>query len=137
MTNKFKHIAMILVLAGFAMLPTACNKDDNNSSSIKGWYFTQTEYISNWDGYGTTVGQRQFIHIITDNYLEWDNVVDYGGDDFYSSSLEEHSGWYYGGGHHIGHNFVRDGDLLVCDNGDTYSIDGNILRGGGYTYYKE
>lgn len=139
MTNKFKHIAMMLFVAGAMVMTTSCSKDDSssNASSIKGWYFTQTESyqdgIYSWQA-------RNFIHIVSDNYLEWDQTrkanqgtLNWMG---YSRPLAEHSGWYtiYSP---IGKNFVRNGDLIVCENGWTISIDGNKLYYDGNTYYKE
>ena len=134
MTNKFKHIAMMLFVAGAMIMATSCSKDNSgsSSSSIKGWYFTQTESyqdgIYSWQA-------RYFIHIVSDNYLEWDQTRKPNGGGF-SSPLAEHSGWYTYGSP-IGKNFVRNGDLIVCENGWTISIDGNKLYYDGKTYYKE
>lgn len=136
MTNKFKHIAMMLFVAGAMVMTTSCSKDNDNSgsssSSIKGWYFTQTESyqdgIYSWQA-------REFIHIVSDNYLEWGCTTDHMNDS-YSTPLEGHSGWYTPGSH-IGKTFVRDGNMIVCENGWMISIDGNKLHYDGDTYYKE
>lgn len=137
MTNKFKHIAMMLFVAGAMVMATSCSKDEDssgNTSSIKGWYFTNTEYYSD---IAPGIGFRDFIHIVTDSYLERGGIVDHVYYD-YNTPLEGHSGWYrYSGSSLINHSFVRDGDLIVCDNGDMISIDGNKLRFDGRTYNKE
>lgn len=136
MTNKFKHIAMMLFVAGAMVMTTSCSKDDSssNASSIKGWYFTQTEYISDWLP-GITAATKEYIHIVSDNYLEWDGAVDHRSD-YWSTPLEGHSGWYTSGSP-IGKTFVRDGNMIVCENGWMISIDGNKLHYDGDTYYKE
>ncbi len=145
MTNKFKHIALMLFVAGAMVMTTSCSKDDSssnassinsssNASSIKGWYFTQTEYISDWLP-GITAASKEYIHIVSDNYLEWNITADHMSD-YYSTPLEGHSGWYTDGSP-IGKTFVRDGNMIVCENGWMISIDGNKLHYDGDTYYKE
>lgn len=139
MTNKFKHIAMMLFVAGAMVMTTSCSKDDSssNASSIKGWYFTQTEYIRDWLP-GITAASKEYIHIVSDNYLEWNLTADHMGEGgYYTTPLEGHSGWYTAGSSPIGITFVRDGNLIVCENGWMISIDGNKLHYNGDTFYKE